>query len=171
MTDDKDKSVDYELIKKVNRRNAIIRLIIIDGQKSSTRVMAQRLLDEEDIKADKSTVNRDYRDPKFKIRLRDALLEVFKSDVIYHAADNVASAIAEGNLDVSEKLLDRIGFYPPLELGIRGRIDAPGDTEEKELLDMLTSEGGIEKLKARLDELRAMPDEDPPEPKPDTDSE
>jgi len=125
------------LVKQHERRQGIIRLMIEDRHKSSCREMAERLADI-GIETDKSTVNRDYNDPEFKRELRDCLFDVFDHQVIYHAADNIAESILEGNRDDSRWLMENCNFFPPPELRITGRMKAPGETTEEELAALLT---------------------------------
>lgn len=166
-----DSNKKDKLIKVQVRWNAILCLILDDedGTNCTTRAMAKRLEEDYKIKVDHVTVWNDYNDETFKTKVRQALLSKFQTTTLVKAAHNVNKAIFDGGLDPSEKVLDKIGFYPPPEMIIHSRMEAPGDTEEKALLEMLTSEGGLEQLQAKLSELKDMPDEDPePETEPDS---
>lgn len=162
----KDKSIKVQV-----RWNAILRLILDDddGTNCTTRAMAKRLEDEYKIKVDHVTVWNDYNDETFKTKVRQVLLSKFQTTTLVKAAHNVNKAIFHGDLDPSEKVLDKIGFYPPPEMIIHSRMEAPGDTEEKELLETFTNPEKFDETRDRIQELLTLPDEDPePETEPES---
>lgn len=163
MTDDSKKS---KMIKVQTRWAAILRLILDDedGKECSTRAISKRLGEQFNIKVDHVTVWHDFNDEKFKAQIREALLSKFQTSTLIKAVRNVDKAISDGKLDPSEKVMDRVGFYPPPEMIIHSRMEAPGDTEEKALLEKLAEDN--EEIKRLLE----LPDDPEPEPEPETES-